>query len=73
MYKTTWMITDESDAGILKTELTLYHFRKTPKFPSWYMKEHHLYEIEMIWNFHLIIRPYIFFKCLFHKYIIKGD
>ena len=67
MYKTTWLITDESDAGITKTELTLYHFGKAPKFPNWYMEEYHAYSIEMIWNFHLIVRPSIFFKCLTHK------
>ena len=71
MYKTTWMIKDESDAGTFKIELTLYHFGKNPKFPSWYMEENHSYEIEMIWNFHLIARPAIFFKCLTHQYIIK--
>jgi hypothetical protein len=39
MYKTTWMIADESDEGVFQTELTLYHFGKNPKFPSWYMEE----------------------------------
>ena len=71
MYKTTWMIGDESDEGIYQTELTLYHFGKTPKFPNWYMKENHSYVIEMVWNFKLIARPSIFFKCLTHQYIIK--
>ena len=42
MYKTTWMITDKSDAGVINTELTLYHFGKDPKFPSWYMEENHI-------------------------------
>ena len=71
MYRTTWIIIDKRDDGDLKTELTWYHFGKTPKFPTWYMEENHVYEIEMIWNFHLIIRPSIFFKCLTHQYIIK--
>lgn len=71
MYKTVWAITDESDNGTYKTELTFYHFGKNPKFSTWYMKENHSYNIEMIWNFHLIIRPSIFFKCLIHQYIIK--
>lgn len=71
MYKTIWLISDESDADIHQTMLTLYHFGKNPKFPSWYMEEDHVYEIEMIWNFHLIIRPSIFFKCLTHTYIVK--
>ncbi len=71
MYKTTWIITDESDAGTSTTQLTLYHFGKTPRFPSWYMEENHFYTIEMAWNFHLIVRPSIFFKCLTHHYIIK--
>ena len=72
MYKTTWMITDESDAGTFKTELTLYHFGKSPKFPNWYMEEGHTYEIEMIWNFKLIHTPKLFFKCLTHFYIVKA-
>ena len=72
MYKTTWMIKDESDEGVFQTELTLYHFGKNPKFPSWYMEENHTYEIEMIWNFHLIVRPSIFFKCFTRTYIIKS-
>ena len=71
MYKTVWIITDESDEGTFKTELTLYHFGKNPKFPSQYMEENHFYKIEMIWNFHLIVRPSIFFKCLTNAYIIK--
>lgn len=71
MYKTTWMIGDESDAGVYQTELTLYHFGKKPKFPGWYMEENHSYVIEMIWNFKLILRPSIFFKCLTHQYTIK--
>lgn len=71
MYKTVWLITDERDDDIFKTELTLYHFGKNPKFPSWYMEENYVYEIEMLWNFHLIVRPSIFFKCLTHHYIIK--
>lgn len=71
MYKTTWLIGDESDAGIYQTELTLYHFGEKPKFPSWYMEENHYYVVEMIWNFKLIVRPSIFFKCLTHQHIIK--
>lgn len=71
MYKTTWLVTDESDEGVFKTELSLYHFGKNPKFPSWYMEENHAYGIEMIWNFKLIVRPSIFFKCLICWYNIK--
>lgn len=71
MYRTTWIITDESDEGTFDIELTLYHFGKSPKFPSWYMQENHAYKIEMIWTFGLIVRPSIFFKCLTHHYVIK--
>lgn len=71
MYKTIWFIDDESDNGKAHAELTLYHFGKNPKFPSWYMEENHAYMIEMIWNFKLIVRPSIFFKCLTHQYIVK--
>ena len=71
MYKTIWTIKDESDEGTFNTELTVYHFGKNPKFPNWYMEENHSYTIEMIWNFHLIVRPSIFFKCLTNSYITK--
>ena len=70
MTKTVWLIVDKTD-DIIKTELTYYHFGKAPKFPTWYMEENHLYEIEMIWNFRLIHRFNIFWKCLCHTYIIK--
>lgn len=71
MYKTTWIIIDKREDNESKTELAWYHFGKNPKFPTWYMEEGHVYEIEMLWNFKLIIRPSIFFKCLTHQYIIK--
>ena len=71
MYKTVWIIIDESDDGTYKTELNFQHFGKNPKFPTWYMEENHSYTIEKIWTFHLIVRPSIFFKCLTHQYVIK--
>lgn len=67
MYKTVWLIND----GKFKTNLTYYHFGKEPKFPSWYMEEGIMYEIEMVWNLKLINTPKIFLQCLFHKYIIN--
>lgn len=67
MYKTVWSIFD----GNNKTKLTWYHFKKEPRFPSWYMQEDFSYEIEMIWNLKLVFTPKIFLKCLFHKYIIN--
>lgn len=67
MYKTTWHIKTEE----FETELTWYHFGKKPKFPTWYMKEGAVYEIEMIWNFKLVPTLNAFLKCLFHEYIVK--
>ena len=67
MYKTVWFIND----GNFKTELTYYHFNKEPKFPSWYMQESNVYEIEMIRNLKLVRTLKVFFKCLFHEYIIR--
>ena len=69
MYKTIWEIKDI--VNNTKTELTYYHFNKIPKFPAWYMKENHVYEIEMLWNFKLIRTPILFFRCLTGFYIIK--
>lgn len=69
MTKTTWMIIDETTNT--KTELTYYHFGKEPKFPSWYMEEGKVYEIEMVWNLKLIHTPKLFFRCLTHFYKIK--
>ncbi len=69
MYKTIWTIKDVIDNT--ETELTYYHFGKNPKFPSWYMEENHVYEIEMLWNFKLIHTPTLFFRCLTGFYIIK--
>ena len=69
MYKTIWLITDIMEDT--STELTLYHFGKGPKFPTWYMEENKVYEIEMLWNFKLLLTPKIFFKCLTHFYKIK--
>ena len=69
MYKTIWMIYDiESET---ETEFTYYHFGKNPQFPTWYMEENHVYEIEMFWHFKLIYTFEMFFKCLTHYYIIK--
>ena len=67
MYKTIWLIND----GKFKTEFTYYHFSKEPKFPSWYMQKDIAYEIEMVWNLKLVRTPKMFFKCLFHEYIIR--
>ena len=69
MWKTIWIITDETEN--VSTELTYYHFKAEPKFPSWYMEANHSYNIEMIWNIKLIRTFNIFFKCLTHFYIIK--
>lgn len=66
MYKTVWFIYTRT----FKTKLTYYHFRKKPKFPSWYMEAGIDYEIEMVWNVKLVYIPKMFFKCLFHHYII---
>lgn len=71
MYKTVWAVKDESEQGTFKTELTLYHFGKTPRFPSWYMEENHVYQIEMLWNFELEMRFHLFIKCLTHCYVVK--
>lgn len=72
MYKTVWCIDSEDMEGKkTRTELTYYHFGKTPKFPNWYMEENYVYTIEMIWSFKLIVRPQIFIKCLTHYYVIK--
>lgn len=67
MYKTIWTINE----GENKTELTYYHFGKEPKFPTWYMEEGRVYEIEMDWNLKLMHTPRLFFKCLFHDYVIR--
>lgn len=67
MYKTIWFIND----GKSKIEFTYYHFGKEPKFPSWYMEEGIVYEIEMVWNIKLVSTPKIFFKCLFQQWIIR--
>ena len=40
-------------------------------FPTWYMQEGIVYEIEMAWNLELIHTPKAFFKCLFHEYVIR--
>lgn len=69
MYKTIWSIKDNTNN--IKTELTYYHLGRIPKFPSWYMEENHVYEIEIIWNFKLICTPILFFKCLTGFYTIK--
>ena len=67
MYKTIWAIHN----GVFKTEFTQYHFGKTPKFPTWYMEENTVYEIEMLWNLKLVNTLKMFFKCLFHEYKIS--
>jgi hypothetical protein len=67
MYKTTWVIDDEMNT----IEFTYYHFGKEPKFPTWYMEENVVYNIEMLWNTPLINTLPIFFKCLFHEWTIR--
>jgi len=69
MTKTTWLIIDNTENA--KTELTYYHFGKAPQFPTWYFEDGHNYEVEMIWSFKLINTFKLFFKCLFHQYVIK--
>lgn len=71
MTKTVWMIIDET--ANIKTELTYYHFSKEPQFPKWYLEANHTYTIEMIWNLKLVKTPELFFKCLTHFHIIKGE
>lgn len=67
MYKTVWLINDEE----FRTEFTYYHFGKEPKFPTWYMQKGVAYEIKMAWNSKLACTPRMFFKCLFHEYVIR--
>lgn len=67
MYKTVWNVF----YGDSLTKLTLYHFKKEPRFPSWYMQEGFYYEIDVLWNVKLIFTLKTFFKCLFHKCIIS--
>ena len=72
MYKTIWLIIDNTGNESYTAELTYYHFGKEPKFPTWYMEdESHSYTIKMIGNLKLINKLSPFFKCLFHYYIIK--
>ena len=73
MYTTIWAIHDETDEGTTTTQLVYYHFGKTPQFPSWYMKEDHTYSIELAFNYKLVRRIDLFFKCLtrYHR-IIKN-
>ena len=66
MYKTVWFIND----GESKVTFYYYHLGKEPKFPTWYLQEEKVYEIEMVWNMKLVFTPKIFFKCLFNKYVI---
>jgi hypothetical protein len=71
MFKTIWLITDKNDNS--QTKLTYYHFGKEPKFPSWYMMEGSVYEIEMLWNFKLVSCFNAFVKCLFHSWEFKFE
>jgi len=68
MYKTTWMIRDNDND---LTKLTYYHFGKNPQFPSWYMENNQVYEVEMLGNFKLLHTPKLFFKCLTHFWKIS--
>lgn len=72
MYKTIWFITDNTEQKSYTIKLTYYHFGKTPKFPSWYMEDNHVYEIEMLWNIKLIHKPSLFIKRLFHYFILSA-
>ena len=73
MYKTVWIITDNTENEVHTTELTYYHFGKNPKFPEWYMEgEPPFYTIEMAWNIKLIHKPSLFIKCLFHYFILSA-
>lgn len=69
MSKTIWIIIDENDNT--KTQLTYYHFGKTPQFPTWYMEEDHSYLMEMVWNMKLACTLKNFFKCLFKSYVMR--
>ena len=69
MYKTIWYIIDNTEN--IPTEFTFYHFKKSPKFPSWYMEENHNYTIEVLWNFKLTNTISTFFKCLTKFYIVQ--
>lgn len=71
MTKTIWLIIDET--ANTKVELTYYHFGKEPQFPKRYLEADHVYTIEMIWNLKLLKTPELFFKCLTHFRIIKGE
>ena len=71
MFKTVWLITDKNDNS--QTKLTYYHFGEEPKFPSWYMTEGDVYEIEMLWNFKLVSCFNAFVKCLFHSWELKFE
>lgn len=64
MYKTIWRIAENATCS----KFTQYHFGKTPYFPSWYMEEDHVYEIEMIFNIPLVKTFKMFIKCLFKSY-----
>ena len=70
MYKTIWLIFEENETT---KQFTLYHFGKTPHFPTWYTKEGHVYEIEMIFNLKLVNTFEIFIKCLFKNYTIANS
>lgn len=67
MYKTIWYINN----GESITEFTYYHFGKQPKFPSWYMEEGFVYEIEMKFNLRLVPTLKMFYKCLVHEYRVR--
>ena len=69
MTKTIWIIIDETKH--VTSEFVYYHFGKKPKFPTWYMQENHIYSIEMLGNFKLVVSIKTFFKCLTHFYFIK--
>lgn len=67
MYKTLWRVKSEQD----NTLLVFYHFGKRPYFSPYFLEEDKCYEIEAIWTLKLIFTFKIFFKCLFHNYVIR--
>lgn len=72
MYKTIWCIIDNTEDKIYTTKFTYYHFGKTPKFPTWYMEDNHIYTVEMLWNTELMCKPSLFIKCLFHHFTLSA-
>ena len=68
MFSTTWLVKDETNK--LEMRVKYYHFKREPQFPPHFLEESNSYQIEMLWNNKLILKPLIFCKCLFHDCII---